>query len=137
MRTRLSAQLGIVGCLSLATPALAHHAFSAEFDSAKPVALKGTVTEMEWLNPHTWLHLDVKDPDGAVHNWAVEGGAPNALIRRGATKKSIVPGMEIIVTGFAAKDGTYKATGTQVQFADGRSLFVGSPESGAPKETPK
>jgi hypothetical protein len=115
-----------------AVPVLAHHAFAAEFDHTKPLQLKGTVTKMEWLNPHTWLHLDVKQPDGMVINWAVEGGAPNALIRRGMTKDSIKPGEEITVEGFAAKDGSNMATGAKVYLADGRALFVGSQGLGAP-----
>ncbi len=103
----------------------AHHSFEAEFDITKPVVLQGTVTKMEWINPHAWIHLDVKGPDGKVVNWMVETGSPNILIRRGFTKKSLEVGTEIIVYGYRAKSGEPKANGGRVTFKDGRTLFLG------------
>ena len=121
-----------VGLLLAAVPAPAHHAFSSEFDVDKPLRLQGVVTVMEWVNPHSWIHIDVKAPDGTA-NWMVEGGSPNQLLRLGFTRNALVPGMEIVVTGFQAKDGTHKAVGRELTFADGRKLFLS--ESAA--ETPK
>lgn len=121
-----------VGMLSAATPLLAHHAFAAEFDATKPLQLRGTVTKMEWINPHTWIHIDVKGSDGKVQSWMVEGGPPNTLLRRGFTKDSMPVGAEIVVSGFQAKDGSTRANGRDVTFADGRKLFLGSSGTGAP-----
>ncbi len=114
-----------------------HHAFAAEFDSNKPVKLRGTVTRMEWINPHAWIHVDVKDADGKVNNWMIECGTPNTLLRRGMTKNSIATGTEIVVDGYQAKDGTFKANGRDVTFPDGRKLFLGSQGTGAPGDTPE
>jgi hypothetical protein len=110
----------------------AHHAFAAEFDATKPIKLKGTVARMEWINPHCWIHLDVKKPDGTVERWMIEGGPPNALYRRGFTKDSLPIGAEIVVEGFRAKDGSLKGNGRDLTFPDGRKLFVGSSGTGAP-----
>src|SRR6266516_8127225 len=117
-----------------AAPAFAHHAFAAEFDAKKPVKLQGTVTKMEWINPHAWIYLDVKGTDGSVTNWMVEAGAPNALLRRGWTKNSLLPGTEILIEGYQAKDGANRAHGRDITFKDGKKLFVGSAGTGAPEE---
>jgi hypothetical protein len=123
--------LGVI--LSTASLAMAHHAFAAEFDREKPVTLRGTVTKMEWINPHAWLHVAVKNADGTVTDWAVEMGAPNALIRRGFTKASVPTGMDIVVQGFQAKDGSHKSNGANITLGNGQKLFVGSAGTGAPE----
>ncbi len=115
-------------------PLLAHHAFSAEFDANRPVQLKGTVTKMEWINPHAWIHIDVTKDNGNVEKWMVEGGTPNTLFRRGFTKTSLTPGTVIMVDGYQAKDGTMKANGRDLTFEDGRRLFMGSSGTGAPRD---
>ena len=116
--------------------AFAHHAFAAEFDANRPVKFEGTVTRMDWVNPHVWIHIDVKKPDGTTEDWMIEGGTPNALFRRGFTKNSLAAGTVIVVTGFQAKDATRRANGRDLTFADGRKLFLGSSGTGAPGETP-
>jgi hypothetical protein len=121
-------------CLAGAAPVWAHHAFSAEFDAQSPIELKGTVVRMEWVNPHTWIHMDVKKPDGKVERWMIEGGPPNSLLRRGFTKASLLPGTEIFVEGFRAKDKSNKGNGRDVTFANGSKLFLGSSGTGAPKD---
>ena len=114
--------------------AYAHHAFAAEFDANKPVNFKGTITKMEWVNPHTWLHVDVAQPDGTKVNWAIEAGTPNVLFRRGFTKESLLPGTEIVIDGYQSKDGSHRANGRDLTFADGKKLFLGSSGTGAPYE---
>ncbi len=117
----------IAACLiAAALPAWAHHSFASEFDASKPVKLEGTVTKMEWINPHSWIHIDVKNPDGTVTSWMIEGGSPNALLRRGFTKHSLEPGSQIIVEGYQAKDGANRANGRDLTFSDGRKLFLGA-----------
>jgi hypothetical protein len=120
-----------VACAAL--PAWAHHSFAAEFDVTKPVKLAGTVTKMEWINPHSWIHMDVKNADGTVTDWMIEGGSPNSLLRRGFTKSSLPPGTEIVVEGYQAKDGANRANGRDLTFPDGRKLFIGTnPDEKAP-----
>jgi len=112
----------------------AHHAFAAEFDANKPVNFKGTITKMEWVNPHAWVHVEVKNTNGTVENWAIEAGTPNVLFRRGFTRDTLKPGIEIVVDGYRAKDGSRRANGRDLTFADGRKLFLGSSGTGAPYE---
>ena len=139
MRTRLFSVVAGAALLAAvsAVPVIAHHSFAAEFDAKRPVKLRGTVTKMEWINPHSWIHIDVKTPDGKVEKWMVEGGAPNALLRRGWNRKSLLPGTEILVEGFQAKDGAMRANGRDITFPDGKKLFVGSSGIGAPDERPE
>jgi hypothetical protein len=134
--TRASIVAGF--CLMLAgVPVLAHHAFQAEFDANRPVTLRGTVTKMEWINPHAWIHIDVKEADGKITQWMVEAGTPNTLYRRGFTKDSLAPGSVIVVQGFQAKNGSNHANGRDVTLPDGRTLFMGSSGTGAPGDKPE
>lgn len=137
MRMKLSVVMASVGLLLATVPAVAHHSFAAEFDSTKPIKFQGVLTRVEWINPHAWMHLDVKKPDGTVESWMIEMGAPNALFRRGVTKNSLVLGTVIAITGFQAKDGDTRGNGRDITFADGKKLFVGSSGTGAPDERPE
>ncbi|MEO8258940.1 MAG: DUF6152 family protein [Acidobacteriota bacterium] len=134
MRTRLAIVILGVGLLSAAVPLVAHHSFAAEYDAQKAVKFTGTVTTMEWINPHAWIHIDVKKPDGKVESWMIEAGAPNALLRRGFTKASLPVGTVITVEGYQAKDGANRANGRDITYQDGKKLFVGSSGTGAPDE---
>ena len=131
MRTTLAVVLAGATFLAAAASAIAHHAFSAEFDINKPLKLKGTLTKWEMINPHSWFHVDVKMPDGTVVPWLIEGGSPNQLIRLGVTKNTLAMGTEFIIEGYQARDGTNKAVGRNFQFADGRTLFLGGSAPGA------
>ena len=135
---RLNLAVAVVGAvlvlIGTAVSISAHHAFAAEFDANRPVNFEGTVTKMEWLNPHVWIHLDVETSDGSMQSWAFEGGTPNVLFRRGFTKQSLLPGTRIHVDGYQAKDGTNRANGRDITFPDGTKLFLGSSGTGAPYE---
>jgi hypothetical protein len=112
--------------LCVAAPVRAHHSFAAEFDDKQVVKLHGTVTKMEWVNPHAWIHVAVTNPDGTTTEWMIEGNTPNGLLRRGFTKKSLEPGTEVYVEGYRAKSGDLKANGASITFKDGKKLFLGS-----------
>jgi hypothetical protein len=129
------AAAGVALSLALGTgSARAHHSFAAEFDANVKVTLKGTVKQMDWVNPHAWIHLDVKNPDGTVTPWMIETGTPNTLFRRGFTKDSLKAGTEIVVEGYRAKNGKPRANGRDLMLPNGRRLFLGSSGTGAPYE---
>ena len=133
MRMALAGTVAGLALLWGAT-AYAHHAFAAEFDANRPIKLQGTVTRVEWINPHTWIHIDVKEADGKTVRWMIEGGTPNTLLRRGLTRNSLPEGTEIVVDGYKAKNGTMRANGRDITFPDGRKLFLGSSGTGAPRD---
>jgi hypothetical protein len=134
MRTRLLAVVAGVGLLLAASPVRAHHAFAAEFDEKKPIKVQGSVVKWELTNPHSWIHIDVKGPDGKVATWMIEGASPNNLYRLGLTRESLPPGSNITVEGYQAKDGSTRAVGRNITFTDGRKFFLGLSEAeGAPK----
>ena len=130
MRKTFAIVITAAAILVATVPVWAHHAFAAEFDASKPIKFRGTVTKMEWINPHAWIHIDVKGDDGKVTSWMIEAAAPNALLRRGWTKASLPAGTEILVEGYQAKDGTNRGNGSIITFTDGRKLFVGSSGEG-------
>jgi outer membrane usher protein FimD/PapC len=116
----------VLGFALTAMPVYAHHAFAAEYSLEQPVTIKGTLTKLEWMNPHGWIYVEVKDDDGKVTHWAVEFGAPNTLLRQGLRKADFPVGTPVVVKGYRAKDGSATANGTTVTLPDGRSLYVGS-----------
>jgi hypothetical protein len=133
-RTRVASALALagVGFVLWTGSLLAHHAFSAEFDARKPLKLEGTVTKVEWINPHAWFHIDVKKPDGTIEKWMIEAGNPHNLFRRGFTKDIVTAGMVIVVDGYQAKDGSRRANGRDLTLPGGKTLFMGSSGTGAP-----
>jgi hypothetical protein len=137
MRTKLAMAVAGLSVLLAGVPAWAHHAFAAEFDAKKPVHLVGTVTKVELINPHSWIHIDVKNEDGTVTNWMVEAGSPNVLLRRGFTKTTIALGTEVVVEGYQSKDGSLRANGRDITLPNGQKLFLGSSGTGAPYEEKK
>jgi hypothetical protein len=137
MRTKLAVALAGAGLILAAAPLWAHHAFAAEFDVNRPLKLRGTVTKMDWINPHSWIHIDVKGTDGTVVNWMIEGGSPNVLLRLGFSKDALPAGSEIVMDGYQAKDGSNRGVGKVLTFADGRKLFLGGSAPGANGEPDK
>ena len=136
MSTKLPLVVVSVGFLLAAAPLRAHHAFSAEFDVTKPMTLQGTLVKWEMINPHSWFHVDVKQPDGTVVSWMIEGGSPNQLIRLGVTKNTLKVGTEITIEGYRSRDGTNKGVGRNFILAGGERLFLGGSAANV-KETPK
>ena len=135
MRTKLLVIVAAVGLVLAAVPALAHHAFAAEFDQNKPIKVQGAVTKWELTNPHSWIYMDVKGEDGKMTTWMIEGASPNNLYRLGLTKESLPAGSEITVEGYQAKDGSTRAVGRNITFANGKKFFLGLSEAeGAPKQ---
>jgi hypothetical protein len=137
MNMKYSALVTAAGLMLAAAPAWAHHAFAAEFDAKKPVHLEGVVTKVELINPHAWIHVDVKTPDGKVTTWMVEAGSPNVLLRRGFTKATVAPGTAVVVDGYQSKDGSMRANGRDITLPGGRKLFLGSSGTGAPYDEKK
>jgi hypothetical protein len=133
MKMKLAVAAGLL--LAAVIPVFAHHSFAAEFDDKKPVTLKGTVTKLEWLNPHIWIYLDAKDEKGAVSKWQCEGGPPNSLTRQGWSKNSLKVGSEVTIEGFGAKDASNTCNSRSVT-VDGKKLFSGSAEDGGPGARP-
>jgi hypothetical protein len=133
MKTTLAMLVAVTLAAAASVPLAAHHSFAAEFDAKQPVLFKGTVTKMEWINLHVWIHMNVMQPNGKTESWMVEGGAPTVLFRRGFSKTSLQAGTQIVADGYLAKDGTNKMNAREITFADGRRLFAGSEGTGAPR----
>jgi hypothetical protein len=131
---KLLAACASLGVVLAAAPVVAHHSFAAQFDDKAPITVKGTLSKMEWLNPHTWIHIDVKEADGKVVTWAIEGATPNSLLRRGLRQTDFPVGRELVVHGYRAKNGSPVASGEKLTFADGRNFYLGAGDaaSGAP-----
>ena len=133
---RVTFRLVCAGMLlaAAAAPVRAHHSFASEFDAKKPVKFTATIVKMEWINPHSWMHIEVKKPDGTSEAWMIEAGSPNSLFRRGINKNTVKPGMVVVVDGYQARDGSRRANGRDVTLPEGRKLFLGSQGTGAPGE---
>ncbi len=134
MRTKLAVVVVGLSLVRAAAPVSAHHSFAAEFDASKPIVLQGAVTRIEWINPHTWIHMEVKGADGKTVEWMIECGTPNTLLRRGIDKNSVPAGTLIVVDGYQAKNGSNRANGRDVSLPSGKKLFVGSSGTGAPSD---
>src|SRR5262249_33128608 len=134
MGAKLTTLTFVLGVLLAPLPLSAHHSFAAEFDEHQPVTLKGTLTRFDWVNPHGWLYVDVKEPGGKVGKWAIEAGAPSALLKRGLRKPDFPAGLQVVFTVFRAKTVTPTANGRSVTLADGRNFFMGSSGTGAPAD---
>jgi len=134
MRTKTILAVAALVVAASVAPVLAHHAFNAEFDATKPIKFQGTVTKMLWVNPHAWIYVDVKKPDGSVEEWMIETGTPNTLLRRGLTKEALKAGTQITVDGYQSKDGSLRANGRDLTLPNGQTLFLGSSGTGAPDE---
>lgn len=137
MNMKQTVVIALAGAMLSAVPVWAHHAFAAEFDAKKPVHLEGVVSKVELINPHSWIHVDVKDASGKVTTWMVEAGSPNVLLRRGINKNSIPKGTQVVVEGYQSKDGSMRANGRDVTLPDGKKLFLGSSGTGAPYDEKK
>ena len=134
MRTMVAVSLVVSAIALVPITARAHHAFGAEFDPNRPLVLKGPVTKVEWVNPHTWIHIEVTTEDGSKEDWMVEGGTPNTLLRNGLTKRSLAPGTLIVVDGYQSKDRSNRANGRNVTLENGEKIFMGSSGTGAPQD---
>ncbi len=137
MRAMFAVVVASAGLLLAGVPAWAHHAFAAEFDAKRPVHYTGKVTKVELINPHSWIHVDVKKDDGTVENWMFEAGSPNVLLRRGFNKNTIAIGTEVVIDGYQSKDGSLRANGRDITLPNGQKLFLGSSGTGAPYEEKK
>ena len=135
MRTKIAVAAVAAGLLGAAIPAWAHHAFAAEFDAKKSIHLEGTLTKVELINPHSWIHVEVTDKDGKTESWMCEAGSPNVLLRRGFNKNTIAPGTKVIVDGYQSKDGSLRMNGRDITLPNGQKLFLGSTGTGAPYES--
>jgi len=136
VRKNLCAAVVMLGLCAAASPAAAHHSFAAEYDAKQPISLSGSIVIVDFVNPHAWIYVDVKEPDGKVVRWNVEMGSPNSLIRRGFTKNSVPVGTAVVIDGYRAKDGSRTINSTTVKLPDGRRLFTGSSGTGAPGDAP-